>query len=195
MILIIDTSEPAAAWLAQVAGDEGGRSERILTNRDNMVVASRVRELLEESRPTAVAVATGPGSFTGLRVGVSLGLGLAMGLGIPIIPLPSLGLRAARSRTPATAVLDAGRGRVYYQLPGEEPKLGEPSDIPATHPLVGSVSARTEGSLVASGHEFLKPAELDPFHEAAARLLEMAREVPYGSLEIQYMQTFSASRS
>lgn len=191
MILVIDTSEPAAAWLAQVGGAAGGRSDRILTNRDNMVVAARVRQLVEAAQPGAVAVATGPGSFTGLRVGVSLGLGLAMGLGIPIIPLPSLGLRAAQSRIPATAVLDAGRGRVYYQPPGGLPKLGEPAEIPAKHPLVGNVGPRTEASLIASGHAFVKPAELTAFHDAAASMLEMAREVPYGSLEIQYMQSFS----
>lgn len=191
MILVIDTSEPATAWLGLVGGESGGRSERITTNRDNRVVAARVRELIKGTRLTGVAVATGPGSFTGLRVGVSIGLGLAMGLRVPVIPLPSLGLRAARSRMPATAVLDAGRGRVYYQPPGAEPRLGEPADIPAGHPLVASVGPKTEASLIASGHRLSNPAELVPFHDAAARLLETAREVAYGSLEIQYMQTFS----
>jgi hypothetical protein len=36
--------------------------------------------------------------------------------------------------------------------------------------------------------------DLRPVHEAAAELLKTAREVPYDSLKLEYMQTFSASK-
>src|SRR6202165_2345302 len=90
----------------------------------------RMRVLASGARLTKVAVATGPGSFTGLRMGVSFGLGLAVGLRIPIVPLPTLELQAARSDTPAIAVSEGGRGRGYYLVPGGEFALGEPADIP-----------------------------------------------------------------
>jgi tRNA threonylcarbamoyl adenosine modification protein YeaZ len=157
------------------------------TDRPNLALVYR-----QSGRPTKVAVATGPGSFTGLRVGVSFGLGLAIGLRIPIIPLPSLDLQAARSDTPVVAVLEAGRGRVYYQLPGGKPMLGEPADIPASHPLVGNVTPKTEAALIAARHRFRPEKELRDFSGAAALVLEAAREVSYGSLEIEYMQSFSA---
>src|SRR5438309_11946405 len=86
---------------------------------------------------TKVAVANGPGSFTGLRVGVSFGLGLAIGLHVPIVPLGSLDLQAARSEEPVTAVIEAGRGRYYHQAPGGRPALGAPADIPTGLALVG----------------------------------------------------------
>src|SRR5437868_11425716 len=196
MILVIDTSSTASAWAAVLgdhSGDQAG-AQLFSTSRDNRAITTHLAEMVEGRKLTAVAVASGPGSFTGLRVGVSFGLGLAIGLRIPIIPLPSLDLRAARSELPVTAVLDAGRGRVYYQLPGGEPRLGEPAEIPTSHPMVGDVAPKTEAALVASGHRLVPERQLQDRAAAAEEMLETAREVPYGSLEIEYMQSFSASR-
>jgi tRNA threonylcarbamoyladenosine biosynthesis protein TsaB len=53
----------------------------------------------------AVAVSSGPGSYTGLRVGVSLAKGLCFGFGVPLVAVPTLDLLAAtavRCCTPAT---------------------------------------------------------------------------------------------
>lgn len=188
MIFVVDTS--ATRWAVALI-DDAGRGRTLVESTDRPDLAHIYRQV---ERPTRIAVATGPGSFTGLRVGVSFAVGLAIGLRIPILPLRSLDLQAARSLVPATAVLEAGRGRVYYQLPGAKPMLGEPADIPASHLLVGNVTPKTEAALIAARHRFVPPAELRDFAAAAAKMLETAREVPYGSLEIEYMQTFSASK-
>jgi tRNA A37 threonylcarbamoyladenosine modification protein TsaB len=151
-----------------------------------------LKSLVRSENVTKVAVASGPGSFTGLRVGVSFGLGLAIGLQIPIVPLPTLELQAARSRTPCTAVVEAGRGRYYHMLPGQEARLAEPAAIPATYPLAGNVADRR--SLLAAGHRFVPENELRTFAEAAEILLRTAPEVPYRNLEIEYMQSFSSRK-
>ncbi len=148
-----------------------------------------LKELIRAATVTRVAVANGPGSFTGLRVGVSFGLGLAIGLQIPIVPLPTLDLQAARSDEPVTAIVDAGRGRYYFKLPGDRPRLGAPVEIPTSHELVGEIA--DPSSLVAAGHRLMPETELRRFVDAAAILLERAPEVPYRNLEIEYMQTFS----
>jgi tRNA threonylcarbamoyl adenosine modification protein YeaZ len=186
VILVIDTSSATAV----VATIDNLMSQTYMPSRGPELIAE-MRRVARVGTITKVAVATGPGSFTGMRVGVSFGLGLAMGLRIPIVPLPTLEVQAARSDEPVTAVTAAGRGRFYYLVPGEKMSLGEPGDIPTTHPLVGRV-ANGEAPLLAAGHRFKPEKELRPFVEAAAKMLETAREVPYGSLKLEYMQSFSA---
>ncbi|MBW1947948.1 MAG: tRNA (adenosine(37)-N6)-threonylcarbamoyltransferase complex dimerization subunit type 1 TsaB [Deltaproteobacteria bacterium] len=77
--------------------------------------------MLEESRASlqslkAVAVATGPGSFTGLRVGLSAAKGLCHGLGIPLIGISSLEALAHQvpfSPGPVCALVDSRRGEFF----------------------------------------------------------------------------------
>ena len=190
MILVIDTSAGLAA-VATIAGEKW--TEEFMPSRDPALL-EYLRHVAQTSTITKVAVATGPGSFTGLRKGVSFGLGLAMGLRIPIVPLRTLELQAARSDQPVTAVSEAGRGRFYFLVPGGEAALGEPADIPTNHDLVGRVAAASEQSLRKAGHRFKPESELRHFAEAAAELLKSAREVPYDSLKLEYVQTFSARK-
>lgn len=64
----------------------------------------------------AVAVAIGPGSFSGLRVGISAAMGLSMALDIPIAGVGTLdiiGWQVSALSPDVVAVLPAGRGQVY----------------------------------------------------------------------------------
>ncbi|MDR1646008.1 MAG: tRNA (adenosine(37)-N6)-threonylcarbamoyltransferase complex dimerization subunit type 1 TsaB [Tannerellaceae bacterium] len=74
----------------------------------------------EASALVAVAVSSGPGSYTGLRIGVSLAKGLCLGYGIPLVSVPTLELLASAviRRAPAPGalycpMLDARRMEVY----------------------------------------------------------------------------------
>ncbi|MFO7624699.1 MAG: tRNA (adenosine(37)-N6)-threonylcarbamoyltransferase complex dimerization subunit type 1 TsaB [Anaerolineales bacterium] len=63
----------------------------------------------------AVAVATGPGSFTGLRIGLALAKGLALARHLPMIGVRSLDVLAAAQPVrdmPLVATLQIGRGRL-----------------------------------------------------------------------------------
>src|SRR6266576_1857993 len=135
MTFVVDSSGSTVALA--IIDSEQGQHEWLFIPARSPEVQPAMRRMAGQHEITKVAVATGPGSFTGLRVGVSFGLGLAMGLRVPIVPLPTLDLQAARTDQPVTAIVEAGRGRYYFQLPGGDVRLGEPADIPRTHPLVG----------------------------------------------------------
>lgn len=68
----------------------------------------------------AVAVGTGPGSFTGLRVAMALAKGLALGLRRPIVGVPSLAAWLAAEPDAVAAVARAGAREAYVAARGEE---------------------------------------------------------------------------
>lgn len=66
----------------------------------------------------AVAVAQGPGSFTGLRIGLGFAKGFAVSQGLAFVAVPTLHIVAAASgwfEGELVAVLQAGRGRICVQ--------------------------------------------------------------------------------
>jgi len=70
-----------------------------------------------------IAVTTGPGSFTGLRVGIAAARGLALAAGKPAIGLTTLAafaapLIAADDRLPVVVAIDARHDHVYLQIFG-----------------------------------------------------------------------------
>jgi tRNA threonylcarbamoyladenosine biosynthesis protein TsaB len=89
-----------------------------------------------ESQIDAVAVSSGPGSYTGLRIGVSMAKGLCYGLKIPLLGVPTLEIMASKvtKSTKNTEyfycpMIDARRMDVYSALYDSE--LNIISDIKA----------------------------------------------------------------
>ena len=90
-------------------------SERLLATIDRCVADARwtPRDL------QGLAVAVGPGSFTGLRIAISTVKGLAVALGLPIAAVPTLDAMAAVlpfAAHPVCPVIDARRNEVYASL-------------------------------------------------------------------------------
>ncbi len=191
MILVIDTSSARSA-IALLRPDGSVAGEQVGPSGPVFGLADGVRAIREGRPLSRVAVATGPGSFTGLRVGVSFGLGLAMGLKVPIVPLPTLAIQAARSEEPALAVSEAGRGRVYHLAPGSDAALAEPGELPKEWPAVGWLRPATQEALIAAGVRMQDESRLRSFGAAAAIVLKTAQEVAYDSLRLEYMQSFAS---
>ena len=189
---MIDTSSPRSA-LALVIDGRPSTEDILLGGREHDL-PRRALALADPRDLRAVAVSLGPGSFTGLRVGVSYGVGLAMGLGIPLLGLGSLELQAARSDEPVTALVEAGRGRLYWQAPDEEPRLGDLAELPRRLPAVGWLGPATAEAARAAGVRLLAEEELKGFAQAAAGCLGSAEELDYDTVELKYMQSVRTMR-
>jgi tRNA threonylcarbamoyladenosine biosynthesis protein TsaB len=126
MILAIDTStdmtsialyRPAQGVLVEQSWLSGReQTTQLLPNiqRAMSLVSVTPRDL------TGVAVATGPGSFSGVRIGLSEAKGLAYALQIPLWGVPSLDALAyqqvAVTAAQVCAVLSMGRHRLAWAL-------------------------------------------------------------------------------
>lgn len=85
-------------------------------------LALEVNQFLNGITPDLVAVGTGPGSYTGIRVGAALAKALAYGWKVPLIGFCSL-----KAFGPGPVLVDARMGG-FYALIGEKPALISPSD-------------------------------------------------------------------
>lgn len=120
MLLAIDTATRyASIALYDASGVVVEKSWRSENNHSVEVPPAIARSLSQQGMVpgdlTAIAVAKGPGSFTGLRIGMSIGKGLCLALDIPIIAIPTLHIvtyAAGDPGYPVYAVLQAGRGRI-----------------------------------------------------------------------------------
>lgn len=124
MLLAIDT---ATSWtgIALHSGDmvlaEWGWQSH---NTQTVALAPAVVQLLGQAAATpsdleAIAIALGPGSYTGLRVGLGFAKGMALANQIPLIGIPTLDILAASlGELPGTLLLaaEAGRTRVCVAL-------------------------------------------------------------------------------
>lgn len=80
------------------------------------VMATITRAGVEIQHLKVLAVATGPGSYTGLRIGLALAKGIALARHLPIIGIPTLEIVAelvpVSPGLSLAAILQVGRGRL-----------------------------------------------------------------------------------
>ena len=79
-----------------------------------------------------VAVAVGPGSFTGVRIALSTARGIGLALNIPVYGVTNFEATAYGAQTPVTVVLDTKRGDYFIQqFDAQEHALKEPRVLSA----------------------------------------------------------------
>ena len=128
LILAIDTALDACA--ACVLDTDAGRliareSQAMKRGHAEALMPLIARVIKEAGIAFAaldrIAVTTGPGSFTGLRVGLSAARGIALAAGKPVVGLTTLTAYAApvvgqNAPQPVISAIDARHDRVYFQV-------------------------------------------------------------------------------
>ena len=125
-------------------------SETLLPMIDEIVKTSETK--LEEL--DAIAIAAGPGSFTGLRIGAATAKGLAMATDKPIIPIKTcegLAFNMWGAEGLICPIIDARRNQVYtglYRVKGNVEVIHEqqPMDIHELIEYINSYSKQREAS-------------------------------------------------
>jgi tRNA threonylcarbamoyl adenosine modification protein YeaZ len=89
------------------------KAENLLVDIDNILKGND----LNVSDVDMIAVAAGPGSFTGIRIGIATGLGLTTGLGIDLASESALTATAKLLSPPGHSVVavPTGRDAICYQ--------------------------------------------------------------------------------
>ena len=169
LVLALDTALAACS-----AALYDSTQRRVLATRHEPMQrghAERLADMVDEVMREAglpfrdidrIAVTTGPGAFTGVRIALAFARALAVALNCPVVGVTTLQALAASAQTqaegrPVAAVIDARRGEVYFQMfaadltpltPAQTLSVAQfTPDFPATHALlIGS------GTELVAGH-------------------------------------------
>jgi tRNA threonylcarbamoyladenosine biosynthesis protein TsaB len=169
MLLAVDTSSQSTG----VALYDGVKilSEMVWISDQYHTVelAPTVESLMERSGVSlhdlqVVAVALGPGSFTGLRIGLAFAKGMALAKHLDIIGVPTLDILAASqplADLPMVVVLHAGRGRLavaWYKNSSHKWKSIDDVQVKTSRELAAGIKSPTIvcGELTAEEQRILR---------------------------------------
>lgn len=183
MLLAIDTATQYVGLALHDGRDLLAESSWHTANNHTVELVPAVQTLLERAKidPTALsalAVTTGPGSYTGVRIGVAVAKGLAAARNLPLVGIDVLDVLAAGQphfQGGLVAVAAAGRGRIIaatYQWRKGRWKTRHDPALLTWAELIANIdgAACVTGEISAEGHAALAAAKASgvPLSLAAA---------------------------
>jgi tRNA threonylcarbamoyl adenosine modification protein YeaZ len=164
LVLAFDTATDRATSAlvddGEVLGERVSRASVLLEDIDALL-----RQAGAHPRDVgALALGTGPGSFTGIRIGLAAARGLALALGVPAAGVSTLDVLEAGAPG-STPVIDAKRREVF--VPGPRAVAPEELELDAGTLCVGDGAVRYRAVLEEVGCEV--PPDDDERHLPRAR--------------------------
>lgn len=170
-ILGLDTSSNFASVAIRVNGEI--LSEVALESNEGFahLIFPAIEKCIKEAQLNlewidCFAAASGPGSFTGIRIALSAIKGLAVAVGRPAVGISNLRALSSFSRKPQSlraVVLDARRGEVYAGVYNHDLECVSPEIVTKLSDWLAHLDASQD-------YEFISPRKLDldgtPFAEA-----------------------------
>jgi len=208
LILAFDTATPAVTVAVHDGSGVVARESAVDARRHGELLAPSIARVLgmagaQPGDLTAVAVGTGPGPYTGLRVGLVTARVLGTALCIPVDGVCTLDIIAAQAQHSAAGrefivATDARRREVYWARyapsPGDAvaaarlsgPEVSLPALVPAGCPMAGE-GPRLHAELAAADEI------IGPRYPSAATLAELAadrlaRGIPAGPAGPLYLR-------
>jgi tRNA threonylcarbamoyl adenosine modification protein YeaZ len=167
LILAFDTAtDVATVALARdgdVLGERASRAVRVLQDVEGLLEAAG----LGSNEVEGIAVGTGPGSYTGLRMGLVTARTLSFSLGVPVAGVSTLDALAAGAPD-AVPVIDGKRQEVFTLVGGEPRCLaGDALQVERGITYVGDGAVRFRAGIESKGG--LVPPDDDERHVPWAR--------------------------
>jgi tRNA threonylcarbamoyladenosine biosynthesis protein TsaB len=119
---IVADGRQIAGWTSET---DGLRAEQLMSRIDGLLRSTG----LARTKLGAIAVSSGPGSFTGIRIGLAAALGLKDALGIALVTVPALEAIAFTYEHTGMVAVPMGRGGAAAQRFVSGQPVGQPTSI------------------------------------------------------------------
>ena len=167
LILAFDTATDVAtvalARDGEVLGERASRAVRVLQDVEELLEAAG----LAAGEVEGIAVGTGPGSYTGLRMGLVTARTLSFSLGVPVAGVSTLDALAAGAPG-AVPVIDGKRKEVFTLAAGEPRCIAaEAFEVEQGEAYVGDGAVRFRAEI--EGRGGIVPPDDDERHVPWAR--------------------------
>lgn len=211
-ILALETSEKICGVCLYFSDDKYFESKINLKNSHSEKIFSSINYVLKSADINIkdveeIAVSTGPGSFTGLRIGMSAAKGLALGSNIPIVPVPTFEAIALQvkkyfkinseiiiaervnSDEAYFAKINIDKEKIDFIIPLQVKKIDKLNEIIGKEPIITNISLEEK---IINNNFIINLGAPDPFYIAkwSKYFGTGVKTSKYDFLEPNYLKNF-----